>query len=141
MDAPDLMDDFYLNLLDWSCNNIIAIGLGSSCYFWNSENGEINLLNDYGDDIYICSVSFNHNGQYIAIGTSNNIVTLYDTVTCKTLRKLHGHSSRISSLSWNHSILSTGSADSTIRNNDVRQKYHVSTFGDNEEDIDKKFVD
>mmetsp|Transcript_73565 Transcript_73565/g.66196 ORF Transcript_73565/g.66196 Transcript_73565/m.66196 type:complete len:508 (-) Transcript_73565:135-1658(-) len=139
LDAPDLMDDFYLNLLDWSANDIVAIGLGSRCYFWNSENGEINLLNDYGGDIYICSVAFNHNGQYIAIGTSNNIVTLYDTSTCKTLRKLYGHSSRIGSLSWNHSILSTGSADSTIRNNDVRQKnYHISTFGDNEDDIEQE---
>lgn len=138
LDAPDLMDDFYLNLLDWSCNDIVSIGLGSSCYFWNSENGEINLLHNYSNndnsDIYICSVAFNHNGQYIAVGTSNNIVTLYDTSTCKTLRKLYGHSSRIGSLSWNHSILSTGSADSTIRNNDVRQKnYHISTFGDNED--------
>ena len=139
LDAPELMDDFYLNLLDWSCNNIISIGLGSSCYFWNSENGDINLLNDYGDDIYICSVSFNHNGQYIAIGTSNNIVTLYDTVKCKRLRKLYGHSSRISSLSWNHSILSTGSADSTIRNNDVRiENYHISTFSDNNDDIEQE---
>ncbi len=28
LDAPDLMDDYYLNLLDWSCNNVVS-GLSS----------------------------------------------------------------------------------------------------------------
>jgi hypothetical protein len=23
LDAPDLVDDYYLNLLDWSCNNTV----------------------------------------------------------------------------------------------------------------------
>eukprot|EP01084_Bolivina_argentea_P154080 268620_1 len=83
LDAPDLMDDYYLNLLHWGApNNMIAIGLGSSVYLWNSANGEINLLTDYNQnddsDTYVCSVRWNHNSQYIAVGTSDNIVTLYD---------------------------------------------------------------
>ena len=28
LDAPELLDDFYLNLLDWSERNIVAIALG-----------------------------------------------------------------------------------------------------------------
>eukprot|EP00983_Pelagomonas_calceolata_P091811 1157592-Pelagomonas_calceolata.AAC.4 len=24
LDAPDLVDDYYLNLLDWSCNNVVS---------------------------------------------------------------------------------------------------------------------
>eukprot|EP00485_Elphidium_margaritaceum_P000854 CAMPEP_0202691048 /NCGR_PEP_ID=MMETSP1385-20130828/5871_1 /ASSEMBLY_ACC=CAM_ASM_000861 /TAXON_ID=933848 /ORGANISM="Elphidium margaritaceum" /LENGTH=522 /DNA_ID=CAMNT_0049346393 /DNA_START=80 /DNA_END=1648 /DNA_ORIENTATION=- len=141
LDAPDLMDDFYLNLLDWSCGNVIAIGLGSSVYLWNSENGEISLLHDYAgnnnssnsnsnnDDVYVCSVAWNHNGQYVAVGDSKHAVTLFDQ-TGKTLRKLSGHCNRVSSLSWNHSVLSTGCADSTIRNHDVRKKKSlVSVFG------------
>jgi len=136
LDAPDLMDDFYLNLLDWGYSDVVAIGLGQSVYLWNAANGEINLLKEYGGDTYICSVSWSHNSQYIAIGTSDNVLTLYDSKTLQTLRKLHGHSSRIGSLSWNHSILSSGSADSTIRNNDVRQKkYLVSIFESHEQEI------
>lgn len=27
LDAPDLLDDFYLHLLDWSKNNLISVGL------------------------------------------------------------------------------------------------------------------
>ena len=28
LDAPDLSDDFYLNLVDWSSTNILAVALG-----------------------------------------------------------------------------------------------------------------
>jgi cell division cycle 20-like protein 1, cofactor of APC complex len=27
LDAPELMDDFYLNLVDWSSLNVLAVGL------------------------------------------------------------------------------------------------------------------
>lgn len=29
LDAPNLIDDYYLNLLDWSKNNVVAVGLGN----------------------------------------------------------------------------------------------------------------
>lgn len=32
LDAPALQDDFYLNLIDWSSQNILSVGLGSSIY-------------------------------------------------------------------------------------------------------------
>jgi cell division cycle 20-like protein 1 (cofactor of APC complex) len=35
LDAPNLQDDFYLNLLDWSDNNQIAVALDSSLYVWS----------------------------------------------------------------------------------------------------------
>ena len=32
LDAPELQDDFYLNLVDWSASNFLGVGLGSSVY-------------------------------------------------------------------------------------------------------------
>lgn len=32
LDAPTLQDDFYLNLIDWSAENSLSVGLGSSVY-------------------------------------------------------------------------------------------------------------
>lgn len=29
LDAPALQDDFYLNLVDWSAQNVLAVGLGT----------------------------------------------------------------------------------------------------------------
>jgi len=36
LDAPNLCDDFYLNLVDWSAKNILAVALGQSVYIWNA---------------------------------------------------------------------------------------------------------
>ena len=44
LDAPDLQDDFYLNLIDWSHQNLLAVGLGPSVYLWNAGTSEVSLL-------------------------------------------------------------------------------------------------
>lgn len=31
LDAPELQDDFYLNLVDWSSQNVLSVGLGTVC--------------------------------------------------------------------------------------------------------------
>jgi cell division cycle 20-like protein 1 (cofactor of APC complex) len=48
LDAPALLDDFYLNLLDWSSKNVLAVGLGSCIYLWNASTGKVNKLYDLG---------------------------------------------------------------------------------------------
>eukprot|EP00921_Rhytidocystis_pertsovi_P008869 GHVQ01014400.1.p1 GENE.GHVQ01014400.1~~GHVQ01014400.1.p1 ORF type:complete len:342 (+),score=35.79 GHVQ01014400.1:1725-2750(+) len=41
---PSLEDDFYLNLLDWSANNLVAFGLPTSVRLWNAFNGQETCL-------------------------------------------------------------------------------------------------
>ena len=43
LDAPDIVNDYYLNLLDWSSNNHLAVALGPHIYFWNAANGIVRL--------------------------------------------------------------------------------------------------
>ena len=38
LEAPALQDDFYLNLIDWSAQNYIAVGLATSVYLWNPKD-------------------------------------------------------------------------------------------------------
>ena len=35
LDTPSSQDDFYLNLVNWSSNNILAVGLSNSIYLWS----------------------------------------------------------------------------------------------------------
>lgn len=44
LDAPALQDDFYLNLIDWSKNNQLAVGLGNCIYLWNASNSKVTKL-------------------------------------------------------------------------------------------------
>jgi hypothetical protein len=41
LDAPDLVDDYYLSLISWSKDNILAVALARSVYIWNAVTGEI----------------------------------------------------------------------------------------------------
>lgn len=49
LDAPDLMDDYYLNLLSWSDTNVLAVALSSTVYLWNASTGDIQELCTYED--------------------------------------------------------------------------------------------
>jgi hypothetical protein len=50
LDAPDLADDFYLNLVDWGSQNTLGVGLGSCVYMWNSNSGRVTKLCELQDD-------------------------------------------------------------------------------------------
>jgi cell division cycle protein 20 (cofactor of APC complex) len=41
LDAPGFADDYYLNLISWSCTNKVAIALGDTAYIWNADTGDV----------------------------------------------------------------------------------------------------
>ncbi|KAK9274972.1 hypothetical protein L1049_022229 [Liquidambar formosana] len=127
LDAPDLQDDFYLNLLDWGSNNIFAIALGNSVYLWdytNSSTSEIVATDD--DNGPVTSIKWAPDGRHLAIGLNNSHVQMWDSSANRKLRTLKDvHGSRVGSLDWNSQILTTGGMDSMIINNDVRIRSHV----------------
>ena len=45
--APEIIDDFYLNLVDWSSQNILAVGLANSVYLWNASTNQVSKLCSY----------------------------------------------------------------------------------------------
>mmetsp|Transcript_13874 Transcript_13874/g.29757 ORF Transcript_13874/g.29757 Transcript_13874/m.29757 type:complete len:828 (+) Transcript_13874:244-2727(+) len=133
LDAPDLVDDYYLNLVSWGSNNTLAVALGQSVYLWEAASGNIrHLLMLKNDDDFVTSVSWatsQGNKNYIAVGTNHNEVQLWDAVAEKRLRSLDGHSARVGALSWNQHWLSSGGRDSQIIQHDVRSRNHiVSTY-------------
>ncbi|KAL8659290.1 MAG: hypothetical protein Q9226_000505 [Calogaya cf. arnoldii] len=120
LDAPDLADDFYLNLVDWGSSNNLGVGLGSSVFMWNSGTGKVTKLCDLQDDI-VTSVSWIQRGAHISIGTSKGLVQIWDAERCRRLRTMTGHTARVGALAWNDHILSSGSRDRSILHRDVRQ--------------------
>ncbi len=120
LDAPALQDDFYLNLIDWSQQNFLAVGLASNVYLWNGENSKVTKLCDLGLSDTVTSVGWAAKGPSFCLGTNNGEVHLWDINKVKRVRVLHGHSNRVGSISWSSSLLSTGSRDKTILHRDVR---------------------
>lgn len=98
LDAPEIVDDyctrnyflFYvfslgmfvfvvcfldLNLLDWSANNILAVGLAGQVFLWNAGSGDIELLMEMESSTdYVSSLACVKEGNYLAVGTSDSQV-------------------------------------------------------------------
>ena len=58
LDAPNLCDDFYLNLVDWSSSNILAVALAHRVYIWNANTSSVCELVDLGERNRVTSVSW-----------------------------------------------------------------------------------
>ncbi|KAG0145429.1 hypothetical protein CROQUDRAFT_45857, partial [Cronartium quercuum f. sp. fusiforme G11] len=127
LDAPGLIDDYYLNLCDWSNENILAIALGESVYLWNANSGTVNLLCSVEETSYYSSVKFSVDGLYLALGTSDGVVQIYDVEESRLLRKMLGRENRISTLSWSGTTLSSGGLDGSIWNHDVQAAQHKAS--------------
>ena len=141
LDAPGLLDDYYLNLVSWSQTNLIGVGLEDSVYFYNFLNNEIvkhlelpkifsdgSIPSDNEFCAYVCSLSFNSDGKFMATGDSNGKLLLSDITKNKIIVNSTVHSSRISSLHWQDNMLISGSRDRLIRLYDVRSKICQPVF-------------
>ncbi|XP_019151183.1 PREDICTED: protein FIZZY-RELATED 3 [Ipomoea nil] len=120
LDAPALQDDFYLNLVDWSSQNVLAVGLGTCVYLWTASNSKVTKLCDLGPSDSVCSVQWTREGSYISIGTSLGQVQVWDGTQCKKVRTFGGHQTRTGVLAWSSRILSSGSRDRNILQHDLR---------------------
>ncbi|KAJ1329197.1 cell division cycle 20-like protein 1 [Microdochium nivale] len=119
LDAPELADDFYLNLVDWGSANVLGVGLGSSVYMWNAQTSSVSKLCTLEDDT-VTSVSWIQKGTHLAIGTGKGLVQIWDAEKTRRLRTMTGHTARVGSLAWNTHVLSSGSRDRLIYHRDVR---------------------
>mmetsp|Transcript_35723 Transcript_35723/g.43110 ORF Transcript_35723/g.43110 Transcript_35723/m.43110 type:complete len:511 (-) Transcript_35723:857-2389(-) len=120
LDAPALQDDFYLNLVDWSTNNTLAVGLGSCVYLWSACTSKVTKLCDLQPDDTVCSVAWTQRGTYLAVGTNQGDVQIWDAATLRRTRTMGGNRSRVGTLAWSSHMLSSGSRDRTILQRDVR---------------------
>ncbi|KAA8910992.1 hypothetical protein TRICI_004003 [Trichomonascus ciferrii] len=124
LDAPELEDDFYLNLVDWGSKNLLAVGLRSAVYIWKAQTGHVQHLCNLPDGDKVASVSWIRRGTHLAVGTNLGQVQIWDVDRCKRVRTMSGHDARANSLAWNEHILSSGSRDRTILHRDVRAPEH-----------------
>lgn len=120
LEAPQIQDDFYLNLVDWSSTNFLAVGLSNFVYLWNASTSQATKLCSVGDADSVTSIAWNQRGNQLAIGTQNGTVRLWDAHTRKEVSQYRPHSSRVGALAWNGNILTTGSRDHAIQMTDIR---------------------
>src|SRR5438876_843238 len=90
LDAPGLIDDYYLNILDWSPRNVLAVALNGTVYLW--RDGQASELFSINEEEYVSGVSWIHDGTCLAASLSNGTVQIWDSTKAKRLRTI-AHSS------------------------------------------------
>ena len=123
LDAPELADDFYLNLVDWSSTNVLGVGLGSSVYLWTAHTAVVSKLCDLAStNDTVSSISWVQKGSTLAVGTLTGRMHIYDANTLQLQRTYQqAHTQRIGALAWNSHVLSSGSRDRMVHHRDVRE--------------------
>jgi cell division cycle protein 20 (cofactor of APC complex) len=126
LDAPNIIDDYYLNLFDWSAyNGKIAVGMGNEIFIWNqntqtAESIPWNESSASDQPLYITSVKWMPNKNILSVAKSNHCLYLWDVCTMKCIAHIRDHESRVTSISWNDCILSSGDKNGIIMNHDIR---------------------
>ncbi|RLN69203.1 hypothetical protein BBJ28_00020936, partial [Nothophytophthora sp. Chile5] len=112
VDAPALRDDYYLNLMTWGTNGILAIALDQSVFLYSPVRGVVGELKactlptDYVTSVaWVRGPSTSRAAQgstnQLAIGTFLAELQLWDTATFTKLRSLRGHHvARIGAVAW-----------------------------------------
>lgn len=95
LDAPNIRDDYYLNVLDWSCNNQVAIGLSQSVYVWSAETGGVCSLLETSPETYVSGLKWSNDGAYVSVGLSTGEVQIWDVEEQTKVRSMFGHESRV----------------------------------------------
>jgi cell division cycle 20-like protein 1 (cofactor of APC complex) len=144
LDAPNLKDDFYLHLLDWSSHNILAVGLENKLYIWNGKLFTVTLVSSLEkkmteENDYYSSISWNYTNNYLISGTKSGIIEIYDETTLKPIKTIKSFDDRIGVISpYNTSpnIFSCGSQDMTIRTFDIREKdYPIRIYKGHKQEV------
>lgn len=136
LDAPAIVPDFYVNLLDWSNQNVIAIALQSAVHTWNSETGEANFLLDLDEEServggggLVTGLRWDAHGNILAVGTDRGYTQIWDVARGARLRTLRpsceggADAAAINAAAWAmDGTLSVGYASGLLREHDVRQR-------------------
>ena len=134
LEAPGLLDDYYLNLVVWGQSNVIGVGLEDCVYFYifnknkvvkHFDCSELDLSSERGFSAdswpYVCSMGFNSSGESLAVADSTGRLVLTDVQTGKAVSSAVVHNARIGSLHWQHNLLVSGSRDSCVNLFDTRR--------------------
>jgi len=120
LDAPNLEDDYYLSLVDWSLNDVIAAALGNDVYLWSSSSSAPSKAFCLSSG-NISSIRYSkQDPNLLCVGTSQGEVLLVDCIASKVIRRWQEHSARVGVMDCFESQIASGSRDRMIFTYDHR---------------------
>lgn len=125
LDVPGLIDDFYLTLLAWSLDNVVAVALESAVYLGNMTTDVVTCLCKVHESNYISSLEW-VTSRFLAVGVSYGKIRVYDILTKDCVRNMVCHTKRVSSMHWcDTHQLASGGRDGVMMQHDLRARQHI----------------
>jgi cell division cycle 20-like protein 1 (cofactor of APC complex) len=137
LDAPNLKDDFYLHLLDWSINDVLAVGLENTVYFWEGKTSAVRLAKQFNNE-KVTAVAWTPDGSKLIIGTQTGKINILDSIKNISIKQYQNHRERIgvvAPIPINSNLFSTGSQDHIIMNYDIRCQTFSSMFQGHSQEV------
>lgn len=138
LDAPGIVDDFYLNVLSWLATNQLAVALDRAIYIWNANTGAVDLLAEL--EVPVSSLRWGDDGSYLSVGLDHGAIEVWDMETCarvRTMRPSRGTSKgRVAAQAWALHLIASGTRSGTVLHHDVRVLQHVvGTFNNHQAEV------
>eukprot|EP00501_MAST-03F_sp_TOSAG23-6_P000602 GSMAST32.ASY1.ANO1.623.1 assembled CDS len=119
LDAPDLLDDYYLNLLDWSVDNILAVALQSFLFLYGNDYISSVKFSSADGNILAIGTTWSYDGISLASGGNDNLCCIWDSRYSMKLRCiLRAHKAAVKAIAWcphQSHLLASGCNDKTIK--------------------------
>ncbi|KAJ5077865.1 cell division cycle 20 cdc20 fizzy -related [Anaeramoeba ignava] len=135
LDAPMIEDDFYLNLMDWSSTDFLAVGILKFVFLLNVKTGAVTRICELGSGDKISSLSWHPSGSHLAIGTHNGYLHYWDVAESRLVRTFNEHQLRVGCLTWSGNLLCSGSRDQRVIIRDIRAKKKTSILEHHTQEI------
>lgn len=136
LDAAEICDDFYYNLMDWSVINQVAIALRGRAFIWDCEEAEVYALVDMAEEpervggnynTLISAIKWHPDGNFLAVATDSGYTQIWDTVERRRVRTLKPHpgggttGSAICTMGWaDATTLTVGYDSGLVVDHDIR---------------------
>ncbi|URE45053.1 Anaphase-promoting complex subunit [Musa troglodytarum] len=125
LDAPGMLDEDGLNLLDWGSKNMLAIALGDKVCLWDDANKSTKVLLEAVEGSGpITSISWSPDSTVLAVALGNSVLALVDPATGQDVNVTEDDENLtpVLSLAWrSNSILTAGRSDGTVVDYDFRK--------------------
>jgi len=140
---PNIKDDYYQSILDWSISNIIVVSLRDGIFTYNGDTTQTVALTNpkeaQKEPVQSLAWGKGDYNSLLAEGLVSGSLRVRDTGKNKiiyTVEDCHSPCHRIGSCSWHpkSALIATGSKDKTIAITDIRTKEPVMyAFGHEQE--------
>lgn len=127
IEAPKVLNDFYLNLMDLSSQNICALALLNDIYYLSISSDVHGSFKRNADDdeTYVSSVKWVNGGHHLAVGDNDGKLQIWDIERNICQRTISSAGYRIGASATSNDdalVIFTGSRDGGIRKLDLRVK-------------------